>query len=1092
MPREIGEVSDDDEVRSQSKVKHILQDGAGNVITSKQVVKFYRDTLCEHLDYTEEVIRRRTVRKTTVNLDDPLAGRPLVPSESSPICQRCQLNELGARNPYMAPIPAGLTEPDVLIVTEGVSRQEDRDNVLAAGTCRAHYIRKYIEAGARAVGLDPARFKWATLTRCAPARTNDKKVNLKTHGNYCRNFLVDEILRNPPKLIVPVGSTVLGMLCHKSNAQDWSGKVLTYRGWPDDWLTDPNFVLPKQDKKNPEVTYPAGHPLFGHPPDVRIPMIPIQSPGLVIQTRNPQVITRWKKHIALIVEKIKTGIVPPEYDRPWFRITNDPGVVERELQWLIDNPGTLVTWDTETTGLEAWVSTAAIVFHMFRWNMPDGTPRCIGFPWKYDGSPLLQHLDRLAPTVLAALYASRLRGHNLTFDILYTYATMRADLEKLTWAMHSDTWHMAYTLRQQRGSLGLDMIAYDWVPEMAGYEENLSLLIDLHGDLMNPGNKKGGHYANCPVELWDTHFRPYVMGDVEVCHLAGEKIDAKLERSKTYKIPLAHTEKRGTFRWFQPPNRKFVYDRVMSESARVMTRIMGRGLHVDTDALERQEDMFPKQLVASRDKIKTINEKIISWVEQKEATIQSWELDLENKDQLKELLFTVLQLDIQRLTPAGRKLFDEDHLASITFEEKYRYAACDKYTLNRLAVDHPELRPLQEYRKQFKQYTGYIKPMRNVFNEKIDKKRRTDTPLLMPDGKVHASFLLTGTRGGRLSCRNPNLQQLPRDGMVKRIYTSRYGDRGCMYQGDLSQIELRLLAAACGDPAMVKAYWDGIDLHSLTTSRIFNTDYDHYGEAYTQWLQKNGRDDEVKKLGTQRRIGKGINFLTGYGGGAFGLQTTLAGQGTYLSLEECERHLENFFDSYPTLRAYLSSYKKFIEDHGVAVSILGRVRIFEEVFSDDREASSKALRAGCNHLIQSTASDMMLICLAVIENVMRVENLESILVSTVHDSLLIDAVREELPIIHEIVTGVVNNIPDVFRDLFGPDYDLSWMIVPFSGDCEVGPNYHDQRKIPSHGAIDWDYLLSAKHEKKAEEVAIGPDARAMNGDAVAKEALSPL
>jgi DNA polymerase I-like protein with 3'-5' exonuclease and polymerase domains len=122
------------------------------------------------------------------------------------------------------------------------------------------------------------------------------------------------------------------------------------------------------------------------------------------------------------------------------------------------------------------------------------------------------------------------------------------------------------------------------------------------------------------------------------------------------------------------------------------------------------------------------------------------------------------------------------------------------------------------------------------------------------------------------------------------------------------------------------------------------------------------------------------------------------------------------------------------------------------------------LRAGYNHLIQSTASDMMLIALIAIENLMREASLESILVSTVHDSLLIDAIQEELPQIHEIVTMVLNNFDKVLPAYFGDGYDTSWMIVPFTGDCEVGLNYLDAKQVPKTN-IDWDKLLYPENKQ---------------------------
>lgn len=302
---------------------------------------------------------------------------------------------------------------------------------------------------------------------------------------------------------------------------------------------------------------------------------------------------------------------------------------------------------------------------------------------------------------------------------------------------------------------------------------------------------------------------------------------------------------------------------------------------------------------------------------------------------------------------------------------------------------------------------------------------------------------------------NPNLQQLPRDSIVKRMYTSRFLKRGCIYQADLSQIELRLLAAACGDPSMVKAYHSGLDLHSMTTSRVFKIEYDHLLKDHLVWLQHNNREKEAKQLDLQRKIGKTLNFLTGYGGGALGFQAALANQGIFLPIEECEDHLESFFDAYPSLRKYLAYYKRFIQEHAVAVSLTGRVRVFEEVYSDDKKIANKALRAGCNHLIQSTAADMMMVVLHVLESVMRAEGFESILVSTVHDSLMIDAVRDEVPLLHKIVTELLNNIPQVFEALYGDTIDQSWLnILPFGGDAEIGQNYLDLVRLTDNP--DWD------------------------------------
>jgi hypothetical protein len=90
---------------------------------------------------------------------------------------------------------------------------------------------------------------------------------------------------------------------------------------------------------------------------------------------------------------------------------------------------------------------------------------------------------------------------------------------------------------------------------------------------------------------------------------------------------------------------------------------------------------------------------------------------------------------------------------------------------------------------------------------------------------------------------------------------------------------------------------------------------------------------------------------------------------------------------------------------------------------------------------------------------MRAENMTSLLVSTVHDSLVVNGLREEASHIHELVMTVLNNFEVILPRLLGEDYDTSWMTVPFAGDGEIGPNYGDLTAISAEP--DWDKLLAA-------------------------------
>jgi hypothetical protein len=1106
----------------------VWQTPDGTKISYKGMKPFFREVIAyhngSHMEGKFEVIE-------VADPNAPLGDRVLRPRSSSPVCEACGLDQMGAKNPYMEYV--GAENPVATILVESVSKGEDEKGALGAAKGQIAYMAGLVHQLQTQHGVALEDVRWVPITRCA--YREGKFPNYKTKGNWCRYHAIQDLITHPPKVVIPVGTAVLGLLSHKSNAQDWTGRLLTWRGWPDDWLVDPDFMFDRPNPANPETSV-RGHPIFGAIPNVRIPMVPLQNPRQVLAAQNERLTGKWLKQLVYALSIGKQSVPPPDYIRPWYRISTDPkeviGVLQEVLAHASANPGFRVAYDTETTGLKAWayfkrkkadVSSTPdqeselkvvgitqgdaiirspdprIVFMMFRWvNPTTQQPESIGFPWDYPESELKPHLDEIAPHIVALLATASVVGHNLTFDELFTIATvgrregehkpflddgsfnpdwlaLQERINLLAEAADWDTWHMAFTLLQKRGSLGLESIAYDWAPTLAGYEEEMTLLIELHGDRMNPANEKGGHYANCPKELWDTHLKPYVMGDVEVTYQARDGIAEKLETTKVYKIPLAMPNKPGVFRRFQCPSRGWVYKNIVSPASRTLTKMMARGMFIDPHELVSQEQYYPSKVEEKKSKLREVDEIVERWCQTKEQEaekaqegqpqeeVTKWELDLENKTQLKELLFTTLNLPIHRLTKNGRKLYGDEPegWAHLSRQEQIEHAAVDKYTLNKLAVDHPNLRPLQEYRKVFKLYSTYIRPLRNMMAERLDKKQRVKEPHLSVDHCIHASFMLTGTRGGRLSCRDPNLQQLPNDGEVKRLFSSRFGGRGCIYAADLSQIELRLMAAACGDESMVNAYLNDIDLHSLTASKIAWKDgqvsYEEFTKKHMEALQKSGKTDVAKKLELKRKVAKTVNFLTGYGGGAFGLQNVLANNEVYIPMEDCEHIIESFFDAYPSLKRFLGVYKSFIEDNAVAVSIFGRVRHFEEIHGEDNEARNKALRAGCNHLIQSTASDMMLLCLITIESLMRQEGLNSLLVSTVHDSLVVDTLRNELPQVHAIVNGVMNNIPEVIRALL-PGFDTSWMLVPLAGDSEVGLNYLETNKI-SGDDPDWEKLL---------------------------------
>lgn len=522
-------------------------DDAGNPVDLGKVNKLFKDVLRQH----HGTLTDGPQPVTLFDLNDPIGQIPLAPSEESPICKKCGMWSEGCNNPFMPFY--GSKNPLVTIVFDSIAPKEDKNGYMTAAGA-AWILKTVIDGSASETGVTSDDCRFIALTRCAHrAKT---PPNYKGKGNICKIFAVQDLMLHRPKVIMPVGSTALGLLCHKSNAQDWGGRELIWRGWPDDWLTEEAYVTPQSVQVNGESQTFTGHPLFGAPPGLeeRCILFPIQAPRLIAATRNKLIEDAWARQI---VEGLKLALSDKPvktYDLPHYRLLKDVNEVIGELQWLIDHPGTLVCYDTETEGLHPFHG-QKIVFMMFRF-VRDGQPVAIGFPWDYafdekrgEASALLEHLDALRPYVEAALSTSWLIGHNLVFDILFTHCNLTnlvsaypldergqireewreamRRLNALAEASAYDTWHMAYTYRQQRGSLGLEILAYDYVPGLAGYEEEMTLLIELESERLHP--EKGGHYARCREELWDSHFKPYVMGDVEVCYRARDALQKKLD-----------------------------------------------------------------------------------------------------------------------------------------------------------------------------------------------------------------------------------------------------------------------------------------------------------------------------------------------------------------------------------------------------------------------------------------------------------------------------------------------------------------------------------------------------------------------------------
>lgn len=241
-------------------------------------------------------------------------------------------------------------------------------------------------------------------------------------------------------------------------------------------------------------------------------------------------------------------------------------------------------------------------------------------------------------------------------------------------------------------------------------------------------------------------------------------------------------------------------------------------------------------------------------------------------------------------------------------------------------------------------------------------------------GRVHPTFIQTGTATGRLSCRNPNLQNIPvRSDDGRRIRDAFIPADGCRFlSADYSQIELVVLAHMADDPGLKEAFLSGVDVHRHTASLIFGVP-----------------GDEV--TADQRRIAKTINFGVMYGMSSFRLSNELK-----IKRAEAQAFIDAYFSRYSGVKSFVEKTRVEAERTGMVRTLLGHERAVPEIRSANKMEKAGAERVVVNTVIQGTAADIMKLAMLHIVERMAVERVKSKLLLQVHDELIFEVPEAEL------------------------------------------------------------------------------------------------
>lgn len=344
-----------------------------------------------------------------------------------------------------------------------------------------------------------------------------------------------------------------------------------------------------------------------------------------------------------------------------------------------------------------------------------------------------------------------------------------------------------------------------------------------------------------------------------------------------------------------------------------------------------------------------------------------------------DLKISGIEKKIFKLSGEGFNLNSPKQIAHILFDKmqlkttKKRGKAKNSTSaevLNILAEEYEIARLILEYRKYAKLKSTYTDSLPALIDPK--------------DNRIHTSYNQTVTTTGRLSSSNPNLQNIPirtdEGNKIRQAFVPKDKNNYLILSADYSQVELRILAHVSGDENLIKAFNSGIDVHTITASKVFEVPI-----------------DEVTK--EMRYKAKAVNFGIVYGQSKYGLAKTLK-----ITSAEADNFINKYFETYPGIKDYMHNMVELVEKQGYVETIFGRRRYLEnEINSANAMVREFAKRAAINHPMQGSASDLIKIAMIDFAKAIKENNLKSRLIIQVHDELVVETAIDELEIVKKLI-----------------------------------------------------------------------------------------
>lgn len=357
----------------------------------------------------------------------------------------------------------------------------------------------------------------------------------------------------------------------------------------------------------------------------------------------------------------------------------------------------------------------------------------------------------------------------------------------------------------------------------------------------------------------------------------------------------------------------------------------------------------------------------VSGVRADKKFIDEFGLQLKEKIQLLELQIYDLagtQFNINSPVQLGEILFEKLQLPSGKKTKRGYSTSAD--ILEKIKDKHPVVPAVLEYRNLTKLNSTYVEGLK---------------PLIASDGRIHAHFQQTVTATGRISCTEPNLQNIPiRQELGRKLRSAFEAEKGCTLVGaDYSQIELRVLAHLSQDENLIDAFNNGEDIHRMTASRVLGIPAEQITVA-------------------DRSRAKAVNFGVIYGMSGFGLSEELN-----ITRKEAEAYIEEYFKKHEKVKAYMDEQIANAKKTGYSETILGRKRAIHEITASAYMVRQLGERLAMNSPIQGSAADIIKLAMLKVYSELKAKHPDAKLILQVHDELIIETPDSELDDIKELL-----------------------------------------------------------------------------------------